>query len=70
VTDSAPPPNTVWEILRAASIDPAPRRKGPTWRQFLHAQAAGILAVYFLHMDTVLLTRLYVSVTWNPRFLT
>ena len=38
-------PSTVWEILRAAGIDPAPRRSGPTWRQFLHAQAAGILAV-------------------------
>jgi len=37
-------PSTVWEILRAAGIDPAPRRSGPTWRQFLAAQAAGILA--------------------------
>ena len=55
-------PSTVWEILRAAGIDPAPRRAGPTWRQFLHAQAAGILAVDFLHVDTVLLTRLHVLV--------
>ena len=55
-------PSTVWEILRAAGIDPAPRRSGPTWRQFLHAQAAGILAVDFLHVDTVLLSRLYVLV--------
>ncbi len=55
-------PSTVWEILRAAGIDPAPRRAGPTWLQFLHAQAAGILAVDFLHVDTVLLRRLYVLV--------
>ncbi len=55
-------PSTVWEILRAAGIDPAPRRSGPTWRQFLQAQAAGILAVDFLHVDTVLLKRLYVLV--------
>jgi putative transposase len=55
-------PSTVWEILRAAGIDPAPRRSGPTWRQFLATQAAGILAVDFLHVDTVLLKRLYVLV--------
>jgi putative transposase len=55
-------PSTVWEILRAAGIDPAPRRSGPTWRQFLAAQAAGILAVDFLHVDTVLLKRMYVLV--------
>jgi putative transposase len=55
-------PSTVWEILRAAGIDPAPRRFGPTWRQFLAAQAAGILAIDFLHADTVLLKRLYVLV--------
>ena len=54
--------STVWEILRAAGIDPAPRRSGPTWRQFMHAQAAGILAVDFFHVDTVLLKRLYVLV--------
>ena len=34
-------PSTVYEILRAAGIDPAPRRDGLAWRQFLHAQAAG-----------------------------
>ncbi len=55
-------PSTVWEILHAAGIDPAPRRAGPTRREFLTAQAAGILAVDFLHVDTVLLKRLYVLV--------
>lgn len=35
---------TVWQILHDAGIDPAPRRTGPAWRQFLTAQARGILA--------------------------
>ena len=59
-------PSTVREILRAAGIDPAPRRADLTWRQFLHAQAAGILAVDFLHVDTVLLKRLYILVFIEP----
>ena len=52
----------MWEILHAAGIDPAPRRSGPGWRQFLRAQVAGIVAVDFLHVDTVLLKRIYVLV--------
>ena len=55
-------PSTVWQILHAAGIDPAPRRSGPGWWQFLRAQAAGIVAVPFLHVDTVLLKRIYVLV--------
>jgi transposase len=46
--------STVWQILHDAGIDPAPRRSGPTWKQFLTAQARGILAADFVHMDTVL----------------
>ena len=33
--------STVWAILKAAGLDPAPRRSGPTWQQFLAAQAYG-----------------------------
>ena len=51
--------STVWEILNAAGIDPAPRRSGPTWRQFLTNQAHGIIAVDFFHLDTALGNRLY-----------
>ena len=48
----------VWQILHDAGIDLAPRRRGPTWKQFLTAQACGILAADFVHVDTVLLRRL------------
>jgi|GEM_PF-5457152 hypothetical protein len=34
---------TIATVLRRAGIGPAPRR-GPTWREFLHQQAAGIFA--------------------------
>ena len=51
--------STVWQILHAAGIGPAPRRTGPTWKQFLTAQARGVLAADFVHVDTVLLRRIY-----------
>jgi hypothetical protein len=51
--------STVWEILTAAGVDPAPRRSGPTWKQFLTNQAQGIVAVDFFHLDTALGNRLY-----------
>ena len=54
--------STVWKVLKAVGLDPAPRRSGPTWRQFLAAQAQAILAVDFAHVDTIFLRRLYVLV--------
>ena len=53
---------TVWEILKMAGIDPAPRRSGPIWSEFLSAQAHRIISCDFLHVDTVLLNRLYVLI--------
>ncbi|MFC5001762.1 integrase core domain-containing protein [Dactylosporangium cerinum] len=52
--------STVWKILHRAGVDPAPRRTGPTWQQFLTAQARTILACDFFMVDTVLLQRIYV----------
>jgi putative transposase len=52
--------STVWTILHRAGVAPAPKRSALTWRQFLQAQAKGVLAVDFFTVDTVFLQRLYV----------
>ena len=54
--------STVWQILHQAGIHPAPRRSGPTWRQFLTAQAQAILAEDFVHVDTMVLRRIYAPI--------
>src|ERR1019366_8162549 len=41
----------VWEILKTNGTDPAPRRTGPTWSQFLRSQADAILACDFFTVD-------------------
>jgi putative transposase len=51
--------STIWQILHDAGLDPAARRTGQTWKQFLTAQARGILAADFVHVDTILLRRMY-----------
>ena len=40
-------PSTVWQILKRAGINRAPRRDGPGWAEFLRSQAQGILALDF-----------------------
>jgi putative transposase len=52
--------STVWKILHNSGINPSSRRAGPSWTEFLRAQAHAILACDLLHLDTITLRRLYV----------
>jgi hypothetical protein len=51
---------TVRAILLRHGLDPAPRRSGPTWTEFLRSQASGILACDFFTVETIRLKTLYV----------
>jgi putative transposase len=53
-------PTTVRRLLARARLGPAPRRSGPGWREFLRAQAAGIVACDCFTVESVLLRRYYV----------
>jgi len=47
-------------ILRRHGLGPAPRRGGPSWVEFLRAQATGTVAMDFFTVETIGMTRLYV----------
>jgi len=53
-------PSSVWSILQRHGLETSPGRKGPSWGEFLKAQAATMLACDFFTVDTLLLKRLYV----------
>jgi hypothetical protein len=53
-------PSTVWQILKGAGIDPAPRRDGPGWAELLRSQAQGILALDFFTTGLLNGTKVYV----------
>jgi transposase InsO family protein len=52
--------STIASILKDQGLGPAPRRQGPSWCEFLRAQAKGIVATDFFTVDTLTLKRLYV----------
>jgi transposase InsO family protein len=53
-------PASVWNIFQRHGLDPSPDRTGPTWGEFLRAQATTMLACGFFTVDTVLLRRLFI----------
>ena len=52
-------PTSIRRLLARARLDPAPRRAGPSWREFLHAQAASIAVCDFFTVESVFLRRYY-----------
>jgi putative transposase len=52
-------PTSIRRLLAQAKLDPAPRRSGPSWREFLHAQAASIIACDFFTVESLFLRRYY-----------
>jgi putative transposase len=51
---------SVRKVLLAAGLQPAPERMRSSWRAFLRAQAASVLACDFLTVETAFLQRIYV----------
>jgi transposase InsO family protein len=53
-------PTSIRRLLADARLLPAPRRSGPSWREFLRAQAASIVACDFFTVESAFLRRYYV----------
>jgi hypothetical protein len=56
--------SSVRAILIRHNLPPAPDCDCASWRQFLHQQAATMLACDFLTIETIWLTRIYIL--WVP----
>jgi putative transposase len=51
---------SIRRLLARTRLGPAPRRSGPSWGEFLRAQAASIVACDFFTVESILLRRYYV----------
>jgi len=52
-------PTSIRRLLTSAKLEPAPRRSGPSWREFLQAQAASIVACDFFTVESLFVRRYY-----------
>ncbi len=57
---------TIRSLLRRSGLGPAPRRSGPSWSEFLRAQAHGMVACDFFTVETAWLRTLYVLFFVRP----
>jgi hypothetical protein len=51
--------NSIRRLRTKARLEPAPRRSGPSWHEFLHAQAVSIVACDFFTVECLFLRRYY-----------
>jgi len=52
-------PTSIRRLLAQAKLEPVPRRTGPSWREFLRAQSASIVACDFFTVESAFLRRYY-----------
>jgi putative transposase len=52
-------PTSIRRLLAQANLEPAPRRAGPSWREFLRAQAVSIVASDYFTVESIFLRRYY-----------
>ncbi len=53
-------PSSVWEVFKRHGVEPAPRREGPGWAEFLRSQAQAIVAMDLFTVDLLDGTKAYV----------